>query len=145
LVLPQGRKADECGARSDLVSEGAERIRNEGISNIDLLHRARDVADEDGAQAGYVRVLDEFADRSLDFIYRNYCAVGAVAKVKPGGLLVVDNVNWFLPSRSLSPTSPTLAQGPVDQTWQEVCRITRDWRSIWSSNGVCDTLILFKS
>ena len=48
--------------------------------------------------SAYARVLEEFPDASLDFvlvdgIFRNYCAVGSVSKVKPGGLIVVDN--WF--------------------------------------------------
>lgn len=47
----------------------------------------------------YVAVADEFADRSLDFClidgsYREACIVAAAPKLKPGGLMVLDNMNW---------------------------------------------------
>ena len=128
---------------------GVEKIKSEGIVNIDLILRPRDVADEMGSRSSYVRVLDGFADQSLDFVlvdgvYRNHCALGAISKVKAGGILAIDNVNWYLPSASLSPTSRSMAQGPVDATWQEFADNVRDWRRIWTSSGVTDTAIMFK-
>lgn len=119
------------------------------IANVELVHREKDVPDAQGSQSAYVEVLDRFHDASVDFVlvdgmYRNYCARGAVAKIKPGGLLVVDNANWYLPSNTHSPTSRTLAEGPADEVWSEFWDSIQSWRRIWTSSGVTDTLILFK-
>ena len=127
-----------------------DKLKAAGRDNVDYLHRPRDVADVDGAKSAYVRVLVDFAGNSLDFvlvdgIYRNHCAVRAIDAVKPGGLLVVDNVNWFLPSATHAPTSRGIDDPPVDAVWQTFAERTRAWRRIWTSSGVTDTLILFKS
>lgn len=48
----------------------------------------------------YVRVVEEFADKSLDFVvidghYRQACVLAVLSKVKPGGFLLIDNTNWM--------------------------------------------------
>ena len=50
--------------------------------------------------SAYVHEFDRFADRSLDFVlidgmYRGHCAIRAMSKVKPGGLIVIDNAIGF--------------------------------------------------
>jgi predicted O-methyltransferase YrrM len=47
----------------------------------------------------YVAAATSFADASLDFClvdgqYREACVAAAAPKLKPGGLLVLDNMNW---------------------------------------------------
>ncbi|WP_287395045.1 class I SAM-dependent methyltransferase [Mesorhizobium sp.] len=128
----------------------SEKLAMKRVSNVNFLYHPQDV--QTGAEAGsasYVRVVSEFADESLDFvlvdgIYRNHCALGAVPKVRPGGLIVIDNVNWFLPSTSRSPRARTLAQGPADEVWAQFADATNGWRRIWTTSGVTDTLLLFK-
>ncbi|WP_261556537.1 hypothetical protein [Frankia tisae] len=58
-------------------------------------------------------------------------------------MLIVDNANWFLPSRSRSPNSRRAAEGAAGQVWTAVLKAIQDWRSIWTSNGVWDTTIFF--
>lgn len=48
----------------------------------------------------YVAVIDEWDDASLDFVlvdghYRLACVRGALPKLRPGGLLAIDNTNWL--------------------------------------------------
>jgi SAM-dependent methyltransferase len=48
----------------------------------------------------YVAAIEEFQDGTLDFAavdghYRNACIAAALRKLKPGGLLLVDNTNWL--------------------------------------------------
>jgi hypothetical protein len=48
----------------------------------------------------YVAVAEEFADGSLDFVvvdghYRLACIKQVLPKIKPGGLLLVDNTDWL--------------------------------------------------
>jgi hypothetical protein len=46
----------------------------------------------------YVAVVDEFSDQSLDFVevdghYRQACVIAGAQKLKPGGLLLIDDTN----------------------------------------------------
>jgi predicted O-methyltransferase YrrM len=124
-----------------------DKLAEKGLRNVDLRHCAADFTE--GQSSAYVRVLDEFPDESLDFalidgIFRSHCAVRSVPKVKRGGLIVIDNVNCYLPSRSHSPGSRSMADGPADALWGQFAEMTGAWRRIWTSSDVWDTLILFK-
>jgi len=122
-----------------------------GLANVELVHRPPPLEyAAAGARSSYVAVLDGFADASLDFVlvdgaFRNECALAAIVKTKRGGLITIDNANWYLPSDSRSPNSRSVSQGPRDAVWGRFAQATRDWRRIWTSSGVTDTLILFKS
>jgi predicted O-methyltransferase YrrM len=119
------------------------------FKNVD--YRFVDVSgkDGDGGADAYTKVLSEMKNESLDFVlvdgvYRNYCASRALPKIKIGGLLVIDNVNWFLPSASVSPNSRSIAQGPIDDVWLSVHKELQSWRMIWTSSNVSDTAIFIK-
>ncbi len=98
----------------------------------------------------YIGAADQFQENSLDFVlvdgrdYRSTCAVKAVSKVRTGGIIVVDNANWFLPSSSHSPNSRTYETGPASDEWQHFLELVNDWRRIWTSNGVSDTALFIK-
>jgi hypothetical protein len=102
-------------------------------------------------EAAYVGVVDSLQDNSLDFVlvdgrdYRAACAVRAAGKLKVGGLLVVDNANWFLPCSSHSPNSRTCQTGPASIEWQHFLALVDNWRMIWTSNGVTDTAIFIRT
>ena len=96
-----------------------------------------------------MKAVDKFADNSLDFCLvdgtlREYCALKAIDKIQPGGLLIIDDVQRYLPSASFSPSSRSLAAGADGPMWQEVERRIADWRRIWTSSGVKDTALFFK-
>lgn len=100
-------------------------------------------------ESSYVRVLDEFSDNSLDFCLidgtcRQYRAIKAIDKIRPSGLLIIDNVERYLPSSSHSPVARRLVDGADGPVWQEVERRFADWRRIWTSSGVTDTALFFK-
>ena len=120
------------------------------ISNADLRHCPDALLEgDDGSSSDYVGVANEFADESVDFvlidgIHRGAVAMHVTPKVRRGGLVVIDNVNWYLPSNSRSPASRTLDDGPAEANWETFSRMTKDWRRIWTSSDVWDTLILFK-
>jgi predicted O-methyltransferase YrrM len=96
----------------------------------------------------YARAIEPFEGGALDFVLvdgirREECARAALSKIAPGGLLVIDNANWFLPSRSRSPNSrrPRGADAHASPIWREVAEALEGWRRIWTSNGVTDTAI----
>jgi len=86
---------------------------------------------------------------SLDFILidgiaRDQCAVTAISLLKPGGMLIVDNSNWYLPGMSRAPHSRRPPQGAASQTWELFLREVKGWHSIWTTNGVWDTTLWIK-
>jgi len=101
------------------------------------------------AKPSYVETAAILKDESLDFvlvdgIYRDDCAHLAIQKLRPGGLLIIDNVNHYLPSRSISPNSIPLGNAPASPLWEIAYNTLKNWRFIWTSNGVSDTALFFK-
>jgi hypothetical protein len=94
----------------------------------------------------YVRVVDAFRPRSVDFalvdgMYRSACALAVIPKLRSGALLIVDNVNWFLPSSSRAPSSRGVTDSPLSPTWVEFAEAVRGWELEWTQNGVADTAV----
>jgi hypothetical protein len=77
----------------------------------------------------------------VDGLFRDECALRAADLLAPGGILVVDNANWYLPHVTRSPSS---VSAPATQKWAEFSARTRNWRALWTSNGVWDTAVWFK-
>jgi hypothetical protein len=105
---------------------------------------------ERGGDSAYARTALSFAEQSIDFAlvdghYRDYSAKFILPKIKPGGMLIIDNVNWYLPCQSKAPNSRTAALGPLTPAWAEVAAELAGWRSIWTSSGVWDTAIFIRS
>jgi len=96
--------------------------------------------------APYVSPIYQYAAFDLilvDGLHRPHCALAALTRIKPGGMIVVDNANWYLPSSSRSPASRTPDQGPASQEWAAFERQVAGWRLCWTDNGVTDTAIWF--
>lgn len=76
----------------------------------------------------YVSFVDEFPDGHFDFIevdghYRQACVVKGLPKLKPGGLLLVDDTNWLpIEAWGVPETWPLLHQSfkisTVTSIWQ---------------------------
>ena len=99
----------------------------------------------DSAYVGVVRLLD---DESVDYclvdgVSRDHCANAALDKLKPGGLLIVDNANWYIPRShpSRAPGSRSLLDGFASAEWALFAQRVGGWRCIWTTNGVTDTAI----
>ena len=124
-------------------------LSHAAIENVDYRHLACTPDNCSPIDSAYVKVIDELDNDSLDFClidgeYRDYCALKTIEKIRPGGVLIVDNVNWFLPSKSISPNSRSLSAGPKGAVWGEVAELIQDWRRIWTSSGVTDTAFFIK-
>lgn len=127
----------------------SEKLKKLELANVDYIFAPRDQPVELGGTSEYVRTALGFADESIDFtlidgIYREYVTQFMMRKIKPGGLVIIDNVNWFLPSGSRAPCSRTPTLGPDGPVWEELWQQLSDWRSIWTSSGVWDTAIFVK-
>jgi len=105
--------------------------------------------DAESFEIPYLQAVVHIPAASIDFAlvdgcYRGHCAALAINKLKSGGLLVIDNVNWFLPTKFNSPASRTASDGPKPGIWTDVWGVIKDWRVVWTTSGVTDTAIFFK-
>jgi predicted O-methyltransferase YrrM len=121
--------------------EIGDQLRQQEISNVDY-HLCRD-------EAAYVSTSEKILPESLDFclvdgIARDQCATAAIPKLKPGGILIVDNCNWYLPSDSKSPSSQRAQDQLSNDRWKLFLDQTKSWRFVWTTNGVTDTAFWVK-
>lgn len=77
----------------------------------------------------------------IDGKFRAETALWATEQLVGGGLLVIDDAHRYLGSSSRSPYA---VRSPINVTWESVQRVTTGWRSHWTSNGVSDTVLIFK-
>jgi predicted O-methyltransferase YrrM len=123
----------------------AAKLASRGVTNVDLILAPYDQPEHLGDRSEYVSTLCRFPDSSIDFAlidgaYRAHTVRLAMPRIRPGGLMIIDNVNWYLPSRTRAPASRSVAAGPDDQ-WHDLARDLADWRLIWTGSGVWDTAI----
>ncbi len=127
----------------------AEKLRARGVGNVSLhLASARELGYEsDAHRAAYVGAHADLEPASLDFVlvdgeYRDECALRALGLLRSGGLLILDNADTYLPSTS---RSPWRVDAPVTPGWERFVEATRDWRRVWTTNGVWDTAFWVKA
>jgi predicted O-methyltransferase YrrM len=101
----------------------------------------------DGSEAGTYASAPDGAARFdvalVDGIHRDQCALAALDLVDAGGIVVVDNVERYLPSRSRSPEA--IGDRYESEDWRAFEARTERWRRYWTSDGVTDTAIFFSS
>jgi hypothetical protein len=124
-------------------------IKEKRTKNIKYHYFPQDKEKDRGDKTEYVKIINRFKPSSLDFvlvdgIYRDYCELNVLDKIASGGILVIDNANWFLPCNSFAPNSRKIEDGPNGKVWLQVQKHISKWRRIWTSDGVCDTAIFFK-
>lgn len=109
-----------------------ESLERQGIQNVTYNFVDLPVTVRHDANTEYARGWEKFPDESIDFALidgqaRLPTALGVLPKLRPGGLLVVDNAEWYL-ERPPRPGEPPI---PEDPTWQEFALEVRDWRVLW--------------
>jgi len=124
-------------------------IKEQQVANIIYLYRPVETGLDAGQKPAYVRVADTFADESLDFVlvdgrYRDQCALAALHKLRPGGLLVLDNADLFLPNQMVTPNARSFEMGAANAGWEKFLQLTTGWRELWTTNGVFSTALFVK-
>jgi predicted O-methyltransferase YrrM len=116
---------------------------------VDLQHLP--IGDEDSSVAPYVIAANRFQSGSLDFALvdgalRDHCASAAIRLLKPGGILIIDNVERYLPQKrpTRSPGARSVADGYCSPLWADIGGKLSSWRSIWATDGVSDTALWVK-
>jgi len=81
-------------------------LQNQGLKNVECRYIFLEHSIDEPTKSeyenppAYVRIAEEFEDKSLDFVvvdghYRQACILAVLKKIKSGGLLLVDNTNWL--------------------------------------------------
>ena len=101
------------------------------------------------AEAHYLRAVDEIPPGSLDYViidglFRDETTKRSMQKLKSGGWLVVDDVNWYLPSSTDTPQSRTWEDGAQSDLWTRIAREFTTWETRWFTNDEHDTAIFVK-
>lgn len=127
-------------------SRVSQKIEDLGLRNVTYLFKP-DV--ESGSNSSYVAVSRNISPRSLDFalvdgVQRRFCVLAVLPLLKPGGILILDNVDWYLPSTTGVPEARSEADGPKSPRWARFAAEVKDWRCIWTTNGVWDTSLWIK-
>jgi predicted O-methyltransferase YrrM len=125
-------------------------LDGEGITHVDYQCHPRDEPDSAGDRSAYAQVAKVLGDESIDFalvdgLYRDYVTLFLLPKIRPGGLLIIDNVNRYLPSPTMSPASLRPQAAPASVAWEQAAAALAGWRRIWTSSGLCDTAIFVKA
>jgi hypothetical protein len=131
-------------------SKVSEALTSRGVTNVDYQYHPRNEIDEAGGESEYAHVARFFADESIDValvdgLYRDYVALNLLPKIRTGGMLIIDNVNRYLPSLTLSPNSLPPSAAPASEVWQRVSATLAGWRRIWTSDYVSDTAIFVRT
>ena len=121
----------------------------QNISNVHYLS-CRAEGYEKPERSPYIQVINTFSENSLDFVlidgkYRDVCACMALEKIRPGGFIVIDDINRYLPCDSISPNSRPKNSSPASEKWAVFLDCVKDWQHIWTSNGIKDTAIFIKA
>jgi SAM-dependent methyltransferase len=118
------------------------RIARAGAENVELRHIPR----------GDDRYPRAVADGEYDFVLvdgvrRDECALAAIRHVRPGGVLIIDDAERYLPlawrPAGLPGCAPDLRRDPAPSTplWADAAEALRHWPLVWTSDGVSDTCI----
>jgi predicted O-methyltransferase YrrM len=128
-----------------------ERVRRRCLAElaagrVELLLRRP--ADDGG---DYVAAASTIAPDSLGLVVvdgkvRSLSALAALPLLRPGGLLVLDNAERYLPraTPSRAPGARHEADGYGDEAWRDFAARVAGWRCLWTTDGVTDTALWTK-
>ena len=130
-------------------------VVKKNLSDLNLTNRIDYHLLTDGAEeksdCNYVNFIQNINPNSLDFclvdgVCRDHCALACLDKLKPSGILIIDNIEVYVPrnKKSYSPNARGIEDGFASKAWEKWATITSYWRRIWITNGVWDTVILIK-
>lgn len=121
--------------------EWYEKVSNsvKSLGNVRLLNRE--------LSESYIDISYELDDNSVNMCLvdgrlRSKCAISIADKIKPGGILVIDNIDRYIPT---SFATPCRRDDYASVEWQDFhCRMINSWEERVFSNGVTSTAIWVK-
>jgi predicted O-methyltransferase YrrM len=121
-------------------------LKSNNRSNVNYLFK--ESANTVPIESDYCKVVETFKNESLDFVlidgsHRDELALLCCPKIKIGGMLVIDNINWFISHPTNSPLSVGTNKIDSDK-WKKFNNQLSDWRVIWTTNNITDTAIFIR-
>ncbi|MDH4027211.1 MAG: class I SAM-dependent methyltransferase [Nitrospirota bacterium] len=117
------------------------KIAGNGLHNIQIRITAGDTFAHMSEQ------ITDIPEDSLDFVLidgavtRHITTELSIPLLKTGGLLIIDNINWYMPSPyGYAPDSVT----EIKPEWAKVFEKVRHWKCHWTTDGVTDTAMWIK-
>jgi predicted O-methyltransferase YrrM len=119
--------------------------RLSAFENVD--YRFAPLKDASQNDSPYLRTFSELTEDCYDVLlndgrFRCQVACEGIARLRSGGLHVLDNAERYIPNHLEIPESRRFAEPTSD--WARFIETTKDWRRVWTSNGVTATLLMFK-
>jgi hypothetical protein len=138
----------------DYCKQVADTLRERGLANVDLECIPVDYVDDERVmwESAWVQRVARLPDDSLDYALVDSaprgCLCAAVApKLRDGGLLILDNANWYIatpPEHRHAPGSRVPGDPPLTPRWKEFLELSAGWRRVWTGNGISTTVIFIK-
>ena len=124
-------------------------LKNNGINNVELHFAPLTSTNPSSENQEYLRIAQKLPEQSIDFALvdgklRDRCVEVAIRLLKPGGLLIIDNAERYLPNASRAPESIGNRSIPSAELWHSLIQRLEPWRCIWTSNGVFDTALFIR-
>jgi predicted O-methyltransferase YrrM len=79
----------------------------------------------------------------IDGAYRELCANLLIDKMKSGGVMIIDNANWFLFNPNTFSPNSLKDHSEMSDDWNIFYKKTLSNKRIWTTSGITDTLIIF--
>ncbi|CAN5803259.1 hypothetical protein BH11PLA1_BH11PLA1_13860 [soil metagenome] len=129
-------------------------LRTENIRNVDYRHTPEDAPSYLAAAAAALAAAPSPSSPAapkadiilVDGIHREKCVLWALDHIKPGGAIILDNANWFIPNPPVPTHSPPkFGTHPQSQRpeWATFVAATQGWRRYWTTNDISDTAAYF--
>lgn len=121
----------------------AKEIAGAGLTNVEYLFVGQTPEEYLAPVTAAVERIGGEIDVALvdGFKHRDHAALWSLDRVRAGGLVIVDNINWYLPHATRTPASVGATGKPATELWAAFAERTREWRRAWFSSGVSDTAI----
>jgi predicted O-methyltransferase YrrM len=123
-----------------------ERLRDQGLANVELVLAPVDELESAAHMQAYAYAHPHLEEGSVDVVlvdgsFRDETALRSLRLLRSGGLLVLDNANTYLPTRTRSPGK---VLNPATDKWRRFIAEVATWRSAVTTNGLQDTVIWVK-
>lgn len=128
-------------ASQEWQQEVARRLRAAGMGQADVQYAEN--TPEKYVQSAAQRLNGKADAILIDGAVRDACAVWGVSAVKPGGIIVLDNAQHYLPHASRCPKAIPADGAAKTPLWAEYAKATSAWRKFWTTDGVNDTAVFF--
>lgn len=115
-----------------------KKIKSKGIpSNLTYLHKT---------DKEYLEFEKEIDNDSIDFclidgLQRDKISNKIISKIKPGGFILIDDIERYLPSKTTFSPSKNCCGNDL---WKNFDKHTKNWERKYFSDGVTDQLFIFK-